>query len=257
MTPVYQLAFATSGQEALAKAARLMPDVILLDVMMPDMDGFEVCRQLRVAPLLAEVPILMITGLHDQTSRLAGIEAGADDFITKPFNKTELQARLKSITQLNRYRRLRVERARFARVIEQADDGYLIINDEDKILYINSKAKLFLYLPVDRDISNEQVFYALAHRQYNPHPSHAWVGWPNLTTAEPLYLIRPESPTSNVFWLQVDILDTPVGPDRGRVIRLRDVTEQMTLQRDMRGFHRLVAPKLHSPLFSVSFLGNS
>lgn len=109
--PGYSLAFAANGEEALARAAELTPDLILLDVMMPGLDGMEVCRQLRADPFLAEVPVLMVTALDDHTSRVRGIEAGADDFISKPFNHVELQARVRTITRLNRYRRLLLERA--------------------------------------------------------------------------------------------------------------------------------------------------
>lgn len=102
----YKLVFAGNGTEALAKAAEITPDLILLDVIMPGMDGFEVCRRLRADPLLAEVPIVMITALGDHDSRLQGIEAGADDFLTKPFDQSELQARVRTVTQINRYRQL-------------------------------------------------------------------------------------------------------------------------------------------------------
>jgi response regulator RpfG family c-di-GMP phosphodiesterase len=83
---------------------------MLLDVMMPDMDGMEVCRRMRAAPDLAEMPIVMVTALSDDESRVQGIEAGADDFISKPFSAAELRARVRTITRLNRYRRLAAER---------------------------------------------------------------------------------------------------------------------------------------------------
>jgi signal transduction histidine kinase len=114
----YDLAFAAGGVEALATAAELVPDLVLLDVMMPGMDGFEVCRRLRADPHLAEVPILLITALDDRESRLHGIEAGADDFISKPFDRAELRARVRTITRLNRYRRLLVERTQRERAEE-------------------------------------------------------------------------------------------------------------------------------------------
>jgi len=107
----YNLHFATNGQEALAKAEALTPDLILLDVMMPGMDGFEVCEHLRADSQLSEIPIIMITALDDQTSLLQGLEVGVDDFISKPFNQVELRARVQTITRLNRYRRLLVERS--------------------------------------------------------------------------------------------------------------------------------------------------
>ena len=102
----YNLAFASDGAEALAKAAELTPDLVLLDVMMPGMDGFEVCQRLRADPLLAEVPIIIVTALDDRDFRLRGIEAGADDFVSKPFDRVELRARVRTVTRLNRYRQL-------------------------------------------------------------------------------------------------------------------------------------------------------
>jgi putative two-component system response regulator len=103
----YSVALAANGPEALAEAVLVQPDLILLDIMMPGMDGFEVCRRLRATPDLADVPVLMLTALDDADSRLSGIEAGADDFITKPFDRAELRARVRTITRLNRYRKLR------------------------------------------------------------------------------------------------------------------------------------------------------
>jgi DNA-binding response OmpR family regulator len=102
----FHLVEAADGGQALELAAAMPPDLVLLDVMMPGMDGYEVCRRLRADARLAEVPVVLVTALDDQAARLTGIEAGADDFISKPFNRTELRARVRTITRLNRYRRL-------------------------------------------------------------------------------------------------------------------------------------------------------
>jgi PAS domain S-box-containing protein len=102
----YCLVEAPDGPTALKLAAEVPPDLVLLDVMMPGMNGYEVCRRMRADARLAEVPIIMVTALDDQVSRIAGIEAGADDFVTKPFNRAELRARARTVTRLNRYRRL-------------------------------------------------------------------------------------------------------------------------------------------------------
>lgn len=102
----YRVMEAADGPTALRLTAETPPDLVLLDVMMPGMDGYEVCRRLRADARLAAVPVIMVTALDDQASRLAGIKAGADDFVTKPFNRAELRARVRTITRLNRYRRL-------------------------------------------------------------------------------------------------------------------------------------------------------
>lgn len=117
----YQLYFAEGGVEGLAMAIQTQPDVILLDVMMPQADGFEVCRQIRATPVLAEIPIILITALDDRNSRLRGLREGADDYISKPFDSLELAARVKTITRLNRYRRIVEQRGQ----LEQAHQDLL------------------------------------------------------------------------------------------------------------------------------------
>ena len=106
----YILVMAENGYQAIEKAVQIKPDVILLDVMMPGMNGFEVCRRIRSEEQLAEIPILFLTALDDRQSLLNGLEAGADEFISKPFDRFELRARLLGITRLNRFRKLSEER---------------------------------------------------------------------------------------------------------------------------------------------------
>lgn len=101
-----QLLFAENGSDGLRMAVEHQPDIILLDVMMPIMDGFETCRNIRSISMLAEIPILMVTALDDRESKLTGIKAGADDFLSKPFDSMELLARIQTILRLNRYRHI-------------------------------------------------------------------------------------------------------------------------------------------------------
>lgn len=93
----------STGEEALDAVDIETPDLILLDVQMPGMDGFEVCRILKNRPSSRLIPIVLITGLTDRESRMRGINAGADDFIHKPFDSAELLARVRSLVRLKRY----------------------------------------------------------------------------------------------------------------------------------------------------------
>ncbi len=102
----YQLEVAEDGYQALEQARAVQPDVILLDVMMPGMSGFDVCREIRREERLAEVPIIFLTALDDRQSFLTGLASGADEFLTKPFNRHELRARLRTITGLDRFHKL-------------------------------------------------------------------------------------------------------------------------------------------------------
>ncbi len=91
---------AFSGQEAIEKAKTEQPDIVLLDVMMPGMDGFEACRIIKRTPETAHIPVVMVTALDQQADRVAGLEAGADDFLTKPVEDVALFARVRSLTRL-------------------------------------------------------------------------------------------------------------------------------------------------------------
>lgn len=115
----YEITSAHNGQSALKKADAIMPDLVVLDVMMPMMNGFEVCRRLRATPKLAEVPIIILTALDDRESRLLGIEAGADDFLTKPVDRQELRLRVDTILRLDRYRTLLTQRENLREMAER------------------------------------------------------------------------------------------------------------------------------------------
>ena len=93
----YEVLEADNGPTALEQVKQSAPDLILLDVMMPGMDGFEVCRRLKQDEQTRLIPVIFITALSDQRSRIRGIDAGGDDFLTKPFDRLELVARVKSL----------------------------------------------------------------------------------------------------------------------------------------------------------------
>ncbi len=290
----YQLVFAANGFEALDKAAEITPDLILLDVMMPGMDGFEVCRRLRADPELAEIPIILVTALDDRNSRIQGIEAGADDFVTKPFDHAELRARVRTITRLNRYRRLVDERARFEWVVEQADDGYIMLGANNEIIYANGSARHLLDLPSNLTLPTPDSFLAYVKGRYHYEPAAVWEallslpivadgvvadesaadevvadeGAANESDADenrqqqamdlgeqsdlPLYLIRMETPSAQAQWLEVTLMNQVEHGQVLRLLHLRNVTAQMSTQRDIWTFHSMVMHKLNTPLHATS-----
>jgi PAS domain S-box-containing protein len=135
--PEYIVHSVETGPEALQTAVELKPDLILLDVLLPGMDGFEVCRRLRANPKVAEVPIIMVTALGDNKSRMEAMQAGADDYVTKPYNRVELQTRIHNITRLNRYRQLLFERSKFEQLVRLSPDGVLIVDGNGRIYMAN------------------------------------------------------------------------------------------------------------------------
>jgi two-component system, cell cycle response regulator len=96
----FEVATAFGGAEALVKIEDHKPDIVLLDVMMPGMDGFEVCRRIKQNPKSAHIPVVMVTALDQPSDRVAGLEAGADDFLTKPVDDAALFARVRSLVRL-------------------------------------------------------------------------------------------------------------------------------------------------------------
>lgn len=96
----YEVIFAGDGQEALQKVFRQKPDLVLLDVMMPRLDGFAVCREIKKEEATRFIPVVLVTALDQVADRVKGIEAGADDFLTKPINEQELVARVRSLLRI-------------------------------------------------------------------------------------------------------------------------------------------------------------
>lgn len=164
---------ASDGATALRLARDERPDAILLDVMMPETDGFEVCRQLRATPALATVPILLLTALDDRESRLHGLAAGADDFLTKPFDSVELRIRLRTIFRLNRYQRLYEESSRYEAAVRHSEEG-IVLAELDGAILLRNAAFTGLLEPAQRELPNffdyfDDVDVARLHPEKSPN----------------------------------------------------------------------------------------
>jgi len=96
----YKVFKAYNGKEALQEVNEKIPDLIILDILMPKLNGYAVCRKIRQNDLIKNIPVLMVTGVSSKTGKMEGYDAGADDYITKPFNNKELLARIETL--LNR-----------------------------------------------------------------------------------------------------------------------------------------------------------
>src|ERR1022692_679595 len=137
---------AMSGQEALTICERAECDLVLLDVMMPDMDGFEVCRRLKTSPATHHIPVVMVTALDQPSDKVRGLEAGADDFLTKPVTDVALISRVRSLARLKmvtdelRLRALTskeigIESPEREAVAETGSHGRILIVDDRPISY--------------------------------------------------------------------------------------------------------------------------
>ncbi|MEM9422344.1 MAG: PleD family two-component system response regulator [Pseudomonadota bacterium] len=146
----FEVLSALSGEEAIEIATAQQPDIVLLDVMMPGLDGFETCRRLKADGTTCHIPVVMVTALDQQADRLAGLEAGADDFLTKPVQDVALFARVRSLSRLKQMTdELRHRHARGAELgaitvgnadePEQGESHVLVISDDPVIDGLNAE----------------------------------------------------------------------------------------------------------------------
>jgi len=162
----FEVASATTGTEALSKFTTEKPDIIILDIMLPEMDGFEVCRQIRQ---VSDVPIVMITAKGDMQDAVEGLNAGADDYVTKPFAVEELLARVNAV--------LRRSQNDFCQPSpDQIKLGSLYIDMAQRRVYINGEAvhltptefKLLIYLAshVDKVVPHDEILEVIWGNEY-------------------------------------------------------------------------------------------
>ena len=233
--PDYRLVEAANGAEALALATATPPDLVLLDVMMPGMDGFEVCRRLRADARLREVPVVLVTALDDQASRLTGIEAGADDFVSKPYSGAELRARVRTITRLNRYRRLLESQAalrdselRFQMLADHSEEVFwLAAQSPARRTYMSPAVEKIWGLPAARFAADAGLWSSAIHPEDRGRVKAAYealMAGASSRFEEEYRVIRPDG---SVRW----VLDsgTPLPAGNGRFSLggvARDVTER-------------------------------
>ncbi len=230
----YDLAFAANGTDTLTKAAELAPDLILLDVMMPGMDGFEVCRRLRADPLMAEVPIIMVTALADRISRLRGIEAGADDFVSKPLDPAELRARVQTIIRLNRYHLLR-ERAKFEQLVELSPEGIVIVNGEGLIDLANPAMLRMLGVEREEDIIGEEILTFVTPEQTERCSAYlrdVITGTPETTQIE-AQCVRSDGER---FLVEINAGRFVWGGEPAAQVIVRDITERKRAEEALRRY---------------------
>lgn len=246
----YRVAVAGCGETGLDLATGLQPDMILTDVIMPDMDGYELCRRLRTHSDLADIPVIMLTSLDDQESRVRGIEAGADDFLSKPIVPSLLKARVKTVTRLNRFRRIQTQRSRLVWIVENAAEGYVLYNQSGLIEFSNTKARQLLNLPAEL---TEFSLYSHLRREFTLLPAEEWQRFPDLQDSDQLHLLRPETEQHPASWLEVKALTHQIGAQRETLLRVADVTAEMNTQQSVWTFESLISHKLRTPLTKISW----
>src|SRR3954469_1844410 len=174
----FDVTTAHSGAEALAICERAQCDIVLLDVMMPEMDGFEVCRRLKADPLTHHIPVVMVTALDQPVDRVRGLEAGADDFLTKPVSEIALLARVRSLVRLKlasdelRMRALTskeigIQDPLLQAVSETGRNGRILLVDDRRSSYERMAATLTSEHEVDVESDPHEALFHAAEGGYD------------------------------------------------------------------------------------------
>src|ERR671911_21141 len=154
---------AANGTEALEACARAECDIILLDVMMPDMDGFEVCRRLKSNPATHFIPVVIVTALDSPSDRVRGLEAGADDFLTKPVSDIVLIARVRSLTRL----KMMTDELRMRAIADKGVGGRILLVDDRPSSYERLAPILSAEHTVDVEINPAEALFHAADGNYD------------------------------------------------------------------------------------------
>jgi len=258
----YEIIKATNGEEALAKLAANEIDLILLDVMMPGMDGFEVTRRIRRDEKNRLMPVIIVTALQETEDRINGIKAGCDDYITKPFDKRELLARVQSLLKIKEYndlmsnyrKELESEVVKMTEELKQSNKALVeqgarlsaIINSPEDILVfsLNQECRYTSFNENYRKAIKKvwqtdiQIGMSLPEAIANPEIRDAAVSSINRALAGEHFIEVQYQPALGVWW---ELHWNPIR-DKDLVIGLsvfiQDITERRRSQEILRGIRR-------------------
>ena len=245
----YEIIKASSGEEALAKLSVAQIDLILLDIMMPKMSGIEVLKILRADEKTKAIPVVMVTALKETEDKIKALEAGCDDFISKPFDRVELLARVKSMLKISYYLRQLEEKKKFRAVVDKISDGIAICGPDYKIK--DSNEAILRYLNIT-DPVNVDLVEALFKNYTVSIKKEALM---DLKIAHKTFdIVREKTDTTETLYLEtsLDAIKNSAGELLSIVFILRDVTitrrEELVKQDSL----ELISHQLSAPLGVIS-----
>ncbi|MDM8540576.1 sigma-54-dependent Fis family transcriptional regulator [Desulfococcaceae bacterium HSG9] len=226
----FKIFIAENGKNALRLARQVNPDIILLDVMMPDINGFEVCRRLKVDPETAQIPIVFMTGMTETVDKLKGFDAGGADYITKPFDCDELAARL--VTHLNIQRlqkEIRQERDRFRRLSEAASEG-IVIYDREYITEANRAAENITGYSIT-ELAGRNIFDL-----FQPE-SHDLIRDKMRSRSEQAYEVRGMKKDGGAVVLKIREKTMPYQGNEISILTIDDISHKKALEQENKELH--------------------
>ncbi|MDD5194707.1 MAG: response regulator [Candidatus Omnitrophica bacterium] len=245
----YEIVKAASGQQALEKLGKNQIDLILLDVMMPGMSGIEVLAKLRADEKTKTIPVVMVTVLKETEDKVKALEAGCDDFISKPFDKVELLARVKSILKISYYRRQLEEKEKFKAVVDKVSDGIAICSPDYVIK--DSNEAILKYLNIT-DPANVNLVETLFKNYSVSIKKEALMDL--AITHKTFDIVRQNSETTEALYLEVNLnmIKNSAGELLSIVFILRDVTAARVEEFLKQDTLTLISHQLRTPLGVIS-----
>jgi PAS domain S-box-containing protein len=263
LAPFYVVEAVANGAEALAAAQRATPELILSDVMMPELDGFGLLAAVRKDPALQGIPVVLLSARAGEESRIEGLDSGADDYIVKPFSARELLARVGGLLELRRMRRLRA--AQFETLLNEAPLGVFLIDSEFRLRDANPTARSAmggLSDLIGRDF--EDILHAMWPEQ---HASEVAAQFRHtLASGEPCFMpecieVRRDRRTTEYYEWQISRIPLPDGQN-GVVCYFRDISQHVqarllleTADRQKDEFLAMLAHELRNPLAPIRNAG--
>jgi PAS domain S-box-containing protein len=232
----FQIAVAQSGEEALQRVEHALPDLILLDVIMPDMDGFETCRRLKANKTTKDIPVMFMTALSETVEKVTGFEVGGVDYLTKPVHHDELIARVTThLTIRSLQRQLQDHNVRLAeqnerfRILSEATFEGILIHDEGRILEVNQRMEtMFGYQRADVLGKHVLEFVSPASRNIIEDHLRTKDGQPYEAEG-----IRRDGST---FPLEIQAKIMPYDGRDVRIVSVRDLSWRKALEEENVGF---------------------
>ncbi|MDN4172637.1 SpoIIE family protein phosphatase [Nocardioides sp. SOB77] len=235
LDPAYDVRTAVDGLDALAQMAQDVPDLVLTDVMMPELDGFGLLRRMQADPALISVPVIMLSARAGEEGTLEGLEAGANDYLVKPFSARELLARVRVNLELDQAHRVRVALERSRELLDQAQRLARVGSWEVDLARdtITGSRTFFDMLGISREDAEERgaraVINQLVHPEDHEHVSERLQA---ATAGQTIvYEVRIVTPSGEVRLFQ-SFGEPATGPDGSRLVRgsFQDITDQRALQ---------------------------
>ena len=245
----YEVIKAASGEEALGKLVHNQIDLILLDIMMPKMSGLEVLEKVRADEKTKSIPVVMVTALKETEDKIRALEAGCDDFISKPFDKTELLARVKSMLKISHYLRQLNEKEKFKAVVDDIKDGIAICSPDYLIKDSNSAILRYLNITDPRNVNLVETLF----KKYSV--SITKEALTDLTIAHKRFdIVREKTETVQELYLEtnLDLIKNSAGELLSIVFILRDVTTARKEELIKQDSLALISHQLSIPLGVIS-----